>query len=87
MKSDCFLFRSGQRVNDDVMTGDEELLQIGDIVERLAFYYPSISRDQITHTVRLVHKRFEAARIRDFVPLLVEKAARRDIDELIADAA
>ncbi|WP_442972138.1 three-helix bundle dimerization domain-containing protein [Rhodococcus sp. T7] len=30
--------------------------------------------------MRTIHKRFDHGRIRDFVPLLVEKAARRDLE-------
>ena len=42
--------------------------------------YPSVLARDIEHTVRINHKRFDNGRIRDFVPLLVEKAARRDLE-------
>jgi len=69
------------------MAGDEELLQIERVAERLMAHYPCVPGDHITHTVRIIHKRFEAARIRSFIPLLVEKAARRSAEDWFADAA
>jgi hypothetical protein len=62
------------------MTGDDELLQVEQVIERLITRYPSVSSVDVEHTVRTVHKRLAESRIRDFVPLLVEKAARRDLD-------
>lgn len=61
------------------MTPDDELLQVEQVIERLINRYPSISPTHIEHAVHVVHQRFAESRIRDFVPLLVEKAARREI--------
>ncbi|MBP1159880.1 hypothetical protein ABIC28_005432 [Rhodococcus sp. PvR044] len=61
------------------MTGDDELLQVEQVIARLTARYPSISPIDIEHTVRTIHQRFADGKVRDFVPLLVEKAARRDI--------
>ncbi|WP_072804286.1 three-helix bundle dimerization domain-containing protein [Rhodococcoides yunnanense] len=61
------------------MAGDYESLQIEQVIERLTARYPFVSAGAIGHTVRTIHKRFDECRIRDFVPLLVEKAARRDL--------
>ncbi|MFZ2173363.1 MAG: hypothetical protein WAW17_04895 [Rhodococcus sp. (in: high G+C Gram-positive bacteria)] len=61
------------------MTADDELLQVEKVIARLITRYPSISPADIEDAVRTIHKRFATGRIRDFVPLLVEKAARRDI--------
>ena len=62
------------------MAGDDESLQVEQVIERLIARYPSVAAGDIEHTVRTIHKRFDHGRIRDFVPLLVEKAARRDLD-------
>ncbi|WP_257016004.1 three-helix bundle dimerization domain-containing protein [Rhodococcus sp. ACS1] len=62
------------------MTGDDESLQVEQVIERLIARYPSVSAGDIEYTVRIIHKRFDNGRIRDFVPLLVEKAARRDLE-------
>lgn len=61
------------------MTGDDELLQVERVIERLITRYPSLSPVDIEHIVRTVHKRLAESRVRDFIPLLVEKAARRDL--------
>ncbi|MFC9838502.1 three-helix bundle dimerization domain-containing protein [Rhodococcus sp. NPDC127530] len=62
------------------MTGDDESLHVEQVIGRLIARYPSVSAGDIEHTVRTIHKRFDNGRIRDFVPLLVEKAARRDLE-------
>jgi hypothetical protein len=61
------------------MTGDDELLQVEHVIARLIARYPSVSPVDIEHAVRTIHRRFADGKVRDFVPLLVEKAARRDI--------
>ncbi|WP_089247210.1 three-helix bundle dimerization domain-containing protein [Rhodococcoides kyotonense] len=63
------------------MAGDDESLQIEQIIERLTARYPLASVGAVEHTVRLVYKRFDDCRIRDFVPLLVEKASRLDLEK------
>jgi hypothetical protein len=63
------------------MIGDDELLQVEQVIERLITRYPSVASADVELTVRTVHKRLAECRIRDFVPLLVEKAARRDLAE------
>lgn len=69
------------------MTGDDELLQVEQVIERLITRYPSVSAADIEHTVRGIHGRFENGRIRDYVPLLVEKAARRAISDQVSETA
>ncbi|CAG7588611.1 hypothetical protein E143388_03106 [Rhodococcus opacus] len=76
-----------QRDDDESMIGDDELLQVEQVIERLMTRYPSVSPVDIEHAVRTVHKRFADCRIRDFVPLLVEKAARRDLADSTLPAA
>ena len=61
------------------MTGDDELLQVEHVIARLTARYPSISPIDIADAVWTIHQRFADGKVRDFVPLLVEKAARRDI--------
>ena len=76
-----------QRDDDESMIGDDEFLQVEQVIERLMTRYPSVSPVDIEHTVRTVHKRFAECRIRDFVPLLVEKAARRELADSTVPAA
>ncbi len=61
------------------MTVDEELIQVEQVIERLLTRYPSAPPADIELTVRAIHKRFADVRVHDFVPLLVEKAARQAI--------
>ncbi|TQC48038.1 hypothetical protein EEB14_17275 [Rhodococcus sp. WS4] len=63
------------------MVGDDEMLQVDDVIDRLVAQYPSIASVDIENLVRTIHKCFANPRIRDFVPLLVEKAARRHIND------
>ncbi|WP_327152128.1 three-helix bundle dimerization domain-containing protein [Nocardia sp. NBC_01329] len=69
------------------MTGDDELLQVEQLIERLISRYPSVPPSEVKVRVRTIHKRFADSRIRAFLPLLVEKAARREIGADIADSA
>ncbi|SEL38465.1 three-helix bundle dimerization domain-containing protein [Rhodococcus maanshanensis] len=65
------------------MTGDDELLQVEHVIARLIARYPSEPPTDIEHTVRTIHQRFANGKVRDFVPLLVEKAARRQIADRV----
>ncbi|MDE8647594.1 hypothetical protein PXH69_21705 [Rhodococcus qingshengii] len=67
------------------MTGEDELLQVERVITRLITRFPTIPATNIEHCVRIVHKRFTDCRIRDFVPLLVEKSARSDITDLMSE--
>jgi hypothetical protein len=76
-----------RRDDDESMTGDDELLQIERVIERLTTRYPAASPVDVELIVRTVHKRLAECRIRDFVPLLVEKAARRELSDRAAAEA
>ena len=56
-----------------------EATLLADIQRRLVDEFPSASPLVVDTLVRNEHARFEASRIRDFVPLLVEKRARREL--------
>lgn len=60
-----------------------EQLLITEIEERLTSKYAQmISRDQISAAVQNARTRLEHSRIRDFVPLLVERRARAELAKL-----
>ncbi|WP_025351689.1 three-helix bundle dimerization domain-containing protein [Nocardia nova] len=61
------------------MTVDEELIQVGHVIERLHTRFPTVPPADVELIVRAIHQRFADARVNDFVPLLVEKAARQAI--------
>ncbi|MDT2007579.1 hypothetical protein FXW78_29760 [Rhodococcus opacus] len=63
------------------MARDDEMLQVEHIINRLIAQHPSIAPVDIAEMVRTIHRRFANGRIRDFVPLLVEKAACRHITD------
>jgi hypothetical protein len=57
---------------------DEETL-LGEIQRRLLDEFPSVSPPAVNALIRKERARFETSQIRDFVPLLVEKHARREL--------
>ena len=50
--------------------------QISHVLERLVAQFPNRDPNDVAHAVANAHKRFEESRIRDFVPLLVERCVR-----------
>ena len=54
----------------------EEQRQIAYVVDRLTEAFPYVPDHVITETVDAAHRRFEQARIREFVPLFVERDCR-----------
>jgi hypothetical protein len=68
-----------------IQVNEETLL--ADIERRLVSEFPHIPPMVVDTLIRKQHARFEASRIRDFVPLLVEKRARRELKTQIAPAS
>ena len=53
---------------------------IKDVAARLAeAFSPALPGDQVHETVQRIHRAFDGSKIRDFVPLLVENAARDEL--------
>jgi uncharacterized protein YicC (UPF0701 family) len=62
---------------------------IDQLVGRLTSRYPAISQsrvERVVHDVHDVHARFDGRPLRDYVPLLVERSARSELDQLHATA-
>jgi hypothetical protein len=59
---------------------------IEQLVVRLTTRYPGVSQSTVSRVVHDVHARFEGRPLRDFVPLLVERNARSELDRLHASA-
>jgi hypothetical protein len=55
---------------------------INQLVARLTDRYPTISETQVSAVVHDVHSKFEGRPLRDFVPLLVERHAKSELDRL-----
>lgn len=49
------------------------------IARRLAARFPTLSTEEIRSAIRGCHDRFERSRVRDFVPVLVERSAREHL--------
>jgi hypothetical protein len=56
-----------------------EWAAIEHLVDRLKKSYPEVSPDTIVTVVHHNHARFDGRPIRDFVPLFVERAAKRQL--------
>ena len=54
------------------------------LVVRLTHRYPTISESTVSSVVRDVHARYDGRPLRDFVPLFVERNAKRELDRLHA---
>jgi hypothetical protein len=74
------------RENDSMREFSEERA-IGQVVARLTARYPSLDPDRIAAAVRLAHEGFASSAVRDFVPLLVERHVREELDEGLRAAA
>lgn len=72
------------RTRDVPPAGRDEASQLELVVTRLTVRLPSMSRNDIEIVVRTVEKRFADAKVRDFLSLLIEKVARREIGEDIS---
>ena len=56
---------------------EEKLL--ADVGRRLISEFPQVSPEAVDALIRREHSRFDSSRIRDFVPLLVERHAREHL--------
>jgi hypothetical protein len=69
-----------------VVTAEEDRL-IGQVVDRLLAGFPQVPADTVHEFVGLVHRRFDDAPIRDFVPLFVERHTKEKLANLAGAAA
>ncbi|MFC9837877.1 three-helix bundle dimerization domain-containing protein [Rhodococcus sp. NPDC127530] len=65
------------------MTRDEELLHIDRVIDRLDVRFPDLPRKTVEQVVRSAHEHFTNGKVRDFVPLLVERLAREKLQGLM----
>lgn len=61
----------------------DEDAAFAEVVERLIERFPHTSPTQIGDAVREAQSQFEQARVRDFVPVLVEREARARLEHPI----
>jgi hypothetical protein len=77
------------RVNVGKTSGVIELSEqtvIEQLVDRLASRYPAIAQSIVASVVIETHARFDDRPVRDFIPLLVERNAKSELDRLGATA-
>ena len=55
---------------------EEERRTFDRLVRRLGERYPTVAPDVVATTVETERRRLDGSRVRDFLPLLVERAAR-----------
>ncbi|MFF8375885.1 three-helix bundle dimerization domain-containing protein [Streptomyces sp. NPDC015661] len=58
----------------------DELVSIRETVARLGAAYPSLDAVAVETTVRAAYESFRQARVRAYVPILVERRSRRALD-------
>jgi hypothetical protein len=59
-----------------------EWIAVKDVVARLSHIYPEVAEDIVTAVVHQNHARFDGRRVRDFVPLFVERSSNKELAEL-----
>lgn len=76
------LTRVQAEADDGGMTREpsDEDKAIADVIERLQARFPQTAEIEIDGAVRDAQRSFERARVRDFVPVLVEREARARIE-------
>lgn len=64
---------------------DEERRAFEHILRRLAERYPTVAPDVVAATVEAERRRLQPSPVRDFLPLLVERAATTRLHRLATD--
>jgi hypothetical protein len=68
------------RTAEDISFGPFES-RLADLADRLARSYSEVSPDTVSRLVRNESGRFAGARVQVFVPILVERAVRKQLDQ------
>jgi hypothetical protein len=65
-----------------MLSAISEEKQIAEVVDRLKISYPTVSADTVVEMVNDMRAAFAGSRIREYVPLFVERRARSALTEL-----
>jgi hypothetical protein len=65
-----------------MLTMSSEETRIAELVERLKATYPTLPADTVVQVVNDMRDAFHGSRIREYVPLFVERRARAALTEL-----
>jgi hypothetical protein len=60
----------------------EERAWLDDVERRLAAKYSALPTDQVAAVVRHAYSQFQSSRVRAFIPLLVQRRADEELEEL-----
>lgn len=66
-------------VSEATATGRDERQAIDELGDRLRRRFPDVPADLVAETIARAHTEFAEAKIRDFVPVLVEHAAVNEL--------
>ena len=69
--------QGARALKNDGVSELDDTQAIDQVIARLSQRFPSLDRDHIANVVEVEHGRLEEGRVRDFVPVLVEKAAKK----------
>ncbi len=67
---------------NNVRMPQEERALISDVERRLAEKYSAIPMDHVAAVVRHAYLHFQSSRVRGFIPLLVQRRADEELEEL-----
>jgi hypothetical protein len=67
---------------ENIRMPQEERVMIGDVERRLAKKYAGLPEDRVAAAVRHAYAQFHTSRVRGFIPLLVERRADEELEEL-----
>ncbi len=73
---------TGRHAGKNVEMPQEERVIIGDVERRLAKKYAALPHDHVAAVVQHAYARFQSSPVRDFIPLLVERRADEELEEL-----
>jgi hypothetical protein len=62
-----------------MLSHEDETRAVTEVAERLTASFPAVPADVVHATVRTSYERFTESRIRDFVPVLVERTAKSQL--------
>ena len=62
--------------------GDSEQRSVDEVVERLSGKFPNVDVNRIREIVVAEHEAYDGSRVRDFVPVLVEKSSKKRVKAL-----
>ncbi|MEV0900704.1 three-helix bundle dimerization domain-containing protein [Actinoplanes sp. NPDC049802] len=61
-------------MDDNILLSDAEVQALDRVARAVQERYPDVPAETIARRLRTAHQQYELAPIRDFVPLLVERA-------------